>query len=80
MNLNPEVVLRLTVPQVNQLLAIVAKEPLAQVIDLFSAIKSQGDMALILLQAEPDLSSKVVGNGAAIPAAANADLAETASG
>jgi len=44
--LNPEIVLRLSLPEVNQLLAIVAKQPLDQVIDLFSKIKSQGDAAM----------------------------------
>ena len=50
MDLNPPVHLKLTVLQVNQLLAIVAKEPLVQVIDLFTTIKMQGDMALMMLQ------------------------------
>lgn len=39
--------LTLTVIQINQLLTIIGKEPLGQVMDLFMAIRSQGDMALM---------------------------------
>lgn len=67
MNLNPGVHLTLSVLQVNQLLAIIAKEPLGQVIDLFSTIKAQGDMALLAIQAD---DRKPATNGVEAPAPA----------
>lgn len=42
--------LTLTVAQVNQVLAIISKQPLDQVIDLFTSIKAQGDRALAGMQ------------------------------